>query len=798
VAVSPAVVSLVVAAQHKLGVSLPLAILDDCGDGKEARQANRHQSPVTPAAPGGGSWLSASGDIDNDDEVPDVPSSEEKLPLKPAAGTLAVQAKTRAATAPQRPDFGIGALGNDDDEAVVETGSILAVNEAPLPRQEIVDESAAEYHRGPSDVVTVSDSPMRPAKRARASTAPKRLHSFFVSKPLPANAAGKSGMVNLLAERAFAQSRERAGERSAKRMRPWTMRVDPWEASDIATVHVNAPAPCGGPAGWDGESTAAVVQSSKPTWGLDQLDDQFWTPAFAESFNSIPKLVSASAAARARVSSLWSDDVRKAGVCEIDAVNKVHVDSLFSWLKPFYAKRSKVSRSQQDSDASDAVDSDDDKFDGDSAYQFRRGYSSDAESCDELSAENVCLITGDVGCGKSTIVSQAAGLLNLSILEINAMSVRSGKRIKETVAEALATHRIASGKQAGTPTDTQNDGFNTLIVFEEVDCLTGDDRGFWAAVTELSAVASTRRPIVLTANHVTPEMREVFGNLSCEASAEISRLTGLNGLPDDTDPCRCRSRLIAVRPLSAKEVYNAIRAVSRLKGVDMDKVNTHVLTAMYAEGDCRGAINALQFWSLPGEGSVAGRGIVWPELCDRNASEAFTEAAALFRSLQSAKGKLSLPLEPGKTLACWSDALDVFSEADTTFLEPAVEAMAISCLTESGMDVTGPDFNSAEAVSYYYSLAYLRSVSPRGMLFPEAICRGPSSSRVSYCADMRGYIRRMTALETASRAAGKKGRNSGRRTTRSTMSIKSSSFSRLSDAALQLLGSDPSSTSKER
>jgi hypothetical protein len=72
----------------------------------------------------------------------------------------------------------------------------------------------------------------------------------------------------------------------------------------------------------------------------------------------------------------------------------------------------------------------------------------------------------------------------------------------------------------------------------------------------------------------------------------------------------------------------------------------------------------------------------------------------------------------------------------------------------------------------------------------QAVERPPGGAWGSHNVDTRSHIRRMTLLESRARASGDGGRGKGRRTTRSTAAVKPSSFSRLSDDALEALRLD--------
>merc|ERR1719322_1696726 len=66
-------------------------------------------------------------------------------------------------------------------------------------------------------------------------------------------------------------------------------------------------------------------------------------------------------------------------------------------------------------------------------------YSSD-EIC--KSVPNVCVLSGGVGCGKTSSIYACAKQLGFKVLEINASDVREGKRIMTILQEASQSHNV--------------------------------------------------------------------------------------------------------------------------------------------------------------------------------------------------------------------------------------------------------------------------------------------------------------------------------------------------------------------
>lgn len=156
---------------------------------------------------------------------------------------------------------------------------------------------------------------------------------------------------------------------------------------------------------------------------------------------------------------------------------------------------------------------------------------------------NVLSIVGPVGSGKSASIYACAEELGFEVIEINASSVRGRKQILAMFGEATQSHRLALGdssnaKPSGTAqakgrkktaqqkrkqTSTskkqkakrnppqKKSKKQTLILLEEVDQISffedHGDRGLFSAVRRLAA--TSKRPIILTANTLTHELREL-------------------------------------------------------------------------------------------------------------------------------------------------------------------------------------------------------------------------------------------------------------------------------------------------
>jgi DNA polymerase III delta prime subunit len=135
------------------------------------------------------------------------------------------------------------------------------------------------------------------------------------------------------------------------------------------------------------------------------------------------------------------------------------------------------------------------------------------------SLPSLCLITGPVGSGKTSLVHAVAQQHGCPILEINTTERRGASALRKTIEEATQSHstmdllhthqaNVFATAKKGPNTDCNDKSVNsmmrgstlTVILIDEVDLLfeAQGDNGFWSALCDLQK--RSKCPIILTSN----------------------------------------------------------------------------------------------------------------------------------------------------------------------------------------------------------------------------------------------------------------------------------------------------------
>ncbi|CAI8584488.1 unnamed protein product [Vicia faba] len=252
--------------------------------------------------------------------------------------------------------------------------------------------------------------------------------------------------------------------------------------------------------------------------------------------------------------SLWAYKYKPTKAVEVCG-NDEAVNFLSDWLHQWHERRCNPRKETSNRDTR-VMQDDDDYICSDSDY--------DSEDMNEEdSLQNVLLITGPTGSGKSAAVYACAKEQGFDILELNASDCRNGTVVKQYFGDALGSHgfkrlseHTSSSQKITTnfppapalindkAADEVNDGIvelitlsddearspcktsqkllgkndvvacdkvQTLILVEDVDILFPEDRGCIAAIQQIAETA--RGPIILTSNSDNPGLPDNFDRL---------------------------------------------------------------------------------------------------------------------------------------------------------------------------------------------------------------------------------------------------------------------------------------------
>lgn len=241
---------------------------------------------------------------------------------------------------------------------------------------------------------------------------------------------------------------------------------------------------------------------------------------------------------------LWTDKYRPETATQVCG-NSEHVKFLAEWLKVWDEKGHKIGAANIDTNDSCSYQDESDAYDSDNSSGF----------------ENVILITGPVGCGKSAAVFACAREQGFNIIEVNTSDMRNGAYVRQKFEEATKSHGLEKWSQeevinprdgsldpdSGTPDRIEYQHLmpcstrvaidcnhqklptghysgskasdeapkqvinKTLILFEDVDTVFDDDRGFISTILKMAE--TTKWPIILTSNRKDPSLPNLLSQI---------------------------------------------------------------------------------------------------------------------------------------------------------------------------------------------------------------------------------------------------------------------------------------------
>ncbi|MBI2109945.1 replication factor C large subunit, partial [Candidatus Woesearchaeota archaeon] len=169
----------------------------------------------------------------------------------------------------------------------------------------------------------------------------------------------------------------------------------------------------------------------------------------------------------------------------------------------------------------------------------------------KLVAKNeVVLVYGPTGSGKTSSVYALANDLDLEVIELNASDFRNREQIESIIGNALKQYSlVAKGK---------------IILIDEIDGLSGHgDRGGIGALAAL--LYDAKFPIVLVT---------------------------IDPWDDKLGPLRKKSELVEFKQLDKDKIFNVLQMICSKEGIKYSDENLKILARR--SGDLRAAINDLQ------------------------------------------------------------------------------------------------------------------------------------------------------------------------------------------------------------
>ncbi|XP_018563949.2 ATPase family AAA domain-containing protein 5 [Anoplophora glabripennis] len=210
----------------------------------------------------------------------------------------------------------------------------------------------------------------------------------------------------------------------------------------------------------------------------------------------------------------------------------------------------------------------------------RKEYCSDSEfdttDCDSRDStklpDNTIVVGGPCGSGKSTAIYAICNELGFNVIELNASSKRTGKRLLQELQEATQSHQVRKKKHIFESKEDKEQTYKKMCVLliEDVDVVFEQDDGFISALSQL--VGSSKRPVILTTTDTSSVYIQKF----------ISQY-----------------QYISFLPLSSQSLATWLQIVCLVEGLFVNQGDVGSLLE-FNKGDIRKTLLQLQFWVQSG------------------------------------------------------------------------------------------------------------------------------------------------------------------------------------------------------
>ncbi|KAG5885924.1 hypothetical protein JTB14_010953 [Gonioctena quinquepunctata] len=191
---------------------------------------------------------------------------------------------------------------------------------------------------------------------------------------------------------------------------------------------------------------------------------------------------------------------------------------------------------------------------------------------------NTVVLGGPCGSGKSTAVYAICNELGFNVIELNASSKRTGKRLLQELQEATQSHQVRKTNSQFFEKNRNKKAEDTdgeikkmcVLLIEDIDVVFEQDDGFISALTQV--VSTSKRPIILTTTDYDSVFMQKFLN---------------------------QYEYIPFLSLSSHSLATWLQIVCLVEGVFVLQDDIGSLLE-FNKGDVRKTLLQLQFWVLSG------------------------------------------------------------------------------------------------------------------------------------------------------------------------------------------------------